>query len=76
MNYNETPLSRTKSKQFFELPLATKAAVAHIPGPKPQRGWSAVYAERVGPSRLDNLERSGQVAIDELLDEKVTKSLF
>jgi isopenicillin N synthase-like dioxygenase len=58
------------SKQFFELPLATKAAVAHIPGPKPQRGWSAVYAERVGPSRLDNLERSGQVAIDELLDEK------
>jgi hypothetical protein len=74
VSFNETYLSETKSKQFFELPIATKAAVAHTPGPKPQRGWSAVYAERVGPSRLDNLERSGEVAIDELLDEKVTQS--
>jgi isopenicillin N synthase-like dioxygenase len=39
-------LTRKQSRKFFKLPLQRKQAIAHIPGPDPQRGWSSVGSEK------------------------------
>lgn len=34
-----------QNKSFFQMPTTEKVAIAHQPGPSPQRGWSTVGAE-------------------------------
>ncbi|CAO2656556.1 Nn.00g053590.m01.CDS01 [Neocucurbitaria sp. VM-36] len=43
---------------YFKLPRATKEAMANVPGPFPQRGWSCVGAEQTARVRKENLKDS------------------
>src|SRR4051794_32588844 len=40
-----TEANKLKSRKFFELPQDVKRQIEHLPGPNPQRGWSAVGSE-------------------------------
>lgn len=53
-----------QTRAIFDIPLEEKLKIMNLPGPRPQRGWSCVGAERTGRLYLSGL---GETDLENIL---------